>query len=246
MREDVAARRYGMVLDHNLFVEYWKFKRSEGYNKPLVNKILSYYHNEFITNVGQFEHNNIQIDNRLKADLAKNGLTTQNLEELAALTTYKIILTDEKTHFPYVNIDEGRFNPVISTFYEGDSERDAAKDYLRNLCKGAKNCILLYDGYINVAHDLDGLLNYILPNTQIQFIFPFNKIDETHRNRLKETHSRLSLKDLGSVPSHHDRYLIIDDTIEVVLTSGFEYLQNQKKEISLVIRPIKSMHGLKA
>lgn len=184
MREDVAARRYGMVLDHNLFVEYWKFKRTEGYNKSLVNKILSYYHNEFITNVGQFEHNNIQIDNRLKTNLAKNGLTTQNLEELAALTTYKIILTDEKTHFPYVNIDEGRFNPVISTFYEGDAERDAAKDYLRNLCKGAKKCILLYDGYINVAHDLDGLLNYILPNTQIQFIFSFNKIDETHRNKL--------------------------------------------------------------
>lgn len=31
-------------------------------------------------------------------------------------------------------------------------------------------------------------------------------------------------KDLGEVAKHHDRYLIINDTIKVVLTSGFEYL----------------------
>ena len=245
MREDVAARRYGMVLDHSLFVEYWKFRRGEGYNKPLVNKILTYYHNEFLTNVGQFEHNGVQIDNRLKNDLVKNGWKRQNLQELAALTTYKIILTDGQTSFPYVNINEGRFNPAMTTFYAGDVERQAALDYLKNLCQGAKKSILLYDGYINVAHGLDALLNYILPNSKIQFIFPFDKIDAAHRNALQQTHPRLSFKDLGAVQKHHDRYLIIDDSIEVVLTSGFEYLQNQKKEISLVIRPVKDLHGLR-
>lgn len=245
MREDVAARKYGMVLDHNLFVEYWKFRRGEGYNKPLVNKILTYYHNEFLTNVGQFEHNGVQIDPRLKNDLVKNGWKRQNLQELAAMTTYKIILTDEQTNFPYVNIDEGRFSQAMTTFYAGDDERQAAKDYLKNLCKGAKKSILLYDGYINEAHGLDALMNYILPDTKIQFIFPFNKITVEHRNALQATHPRLSFKDLGPVRKHHDRYLIIDDSIEVVLTSGFEYLQNQRKEISLVIRPVKDLHGLR-
>lgn len=244
MRENVAARKYGMVLDHSLFVEYWKFRRGEGYNKPLVDKILTYYHNEFLTNVGQFEHNGIHIDNRLKCDLMKNGWKRQNLSELAALTTYKIILTDGQTNFPYVNINEGRFNPAMTTFYAGDVERQAAMDYLKNLCQSAKKSILLYDGYINVAHGLGALLDYILPDSKIQFIFPFNKIDTAHRNALQKTHSKLFFKDIGPVPPHHDRYLIIDDSIEVVLTSGFEYLQNQKKEISLVIRPIKDMHGL--
>lgn len=245
MREDVAARKYGMVLDHNLFVEYWKFRRGEGYNRPLVNKILTYYHNEFLTNVGQFEHNGVQIDNRLKYDLLKNGWNRQNLSELAALTTYKIILTDGQTQFPYVNINEGRFTPSMTTFYAGDVERQVAMDYLKNLCQSAKKSILLYDGYINVAHNLDGLLKYILPNKKIQFIFSHDKIDATHRATLQRTHDKLMFKNIGGVPQHHDRYLIIDDTIEVVLTSGFEYLQNQKKEISLVIRPIKDMHGLK-
>lgn len=245
MREDVAARKYGMVLDHPLFKEYWKFRRGEGYNKSLVNKILTYYHNEFLTNVGQFEHNGIEIDKHLKSELVKNGWKQQNLKELAALTTYKIILTDGKTNFPYVNIDEGRFNPAMTTFYAGDDERQAARDYLKNLCKGAKKSILLYDGYINKAQGLDAILNYILPDSKIQFIFPFNKISVEHRNALQATHQRLSFKDLGPVHKHHDRYLIIDDSIEVVLTSGFEFLLNQKKEISLVIRPVKDLHGLR-
>ena len=245
MREEVVARKCGMVLDHRLFVEYDKFKKGESYNKPLVNKILSYYHNDFLTNVGQYDHNGIQITRSYRSALATSGLKNQSLVELAALTTYKIILTDEQTNYPFVNIDEGRFNPSISTFYEGDAERVAAKDYLRNLCQGARKSILLYDLYINSAHDLDGLLKYIIPNAQIQFIFSFDKIDEAHRVELQRTHPRLSFKDLGAVPRHHDRYLIIDDSIEVVLTSGFEYLQNQKKEISLVIRSINDMHGLK-
>ena len=92
MRDEVVARKYGMVLDHSLFVEYWKFRRGEGYNEPLVQKILTYFHNEFLTNVGQFEHNKVQIDRRFKYDLAKNGFISQSLQELAALTTYKIIL----------------------------------------------------------------------------------------------------------------------------------------------------------
>ena len=89
---------------------------------------------------------------------------------------------------------------------------------------GAKKSILLYDGYINVAHDFDGLLKHILSNSKIQFIFSFNKIDVTHRNESQRTHPNLMFKDLGEVAKQHDRYLIIDDTIEVFLTSCFEYL----------------------
>lgn len=176
--------------------------------------------------------------------LVKCGLKNQTLPELAALTTYKIILTEGRTNYPYVNLNEGRFCPAISSFYAGDEERQTALEYLKNLCSGAKKSILLYDKYINVAHNLDELLRDILPNTDIRFIFSFDKIDVNHRNELLKSHPKMSFKDIGNVPKHHDRYLIIDDTIEVVLTSGFEYLQNQRRELSLVIRTIKDLHGL--
>lgn len=245
MREDVAARKYGMVLDHNLFVEYCKYQRNEAHDRSLINKIMTYYHNGFLTNVGQYAHNGVQIERSLRSSLTRNGLTTQSLEELAVLTTYKIILTDKQTRFPFVNIDERRFTPAITTFYKGDEERAAAADYLKNLCKGAKKSILLYDKFIKSADNLADLLRYIIPNKQIQLIVPFNKVDDDCRKAMKVTHDKLSFVDLGAVPQHHDRYLIVDEGIEVVLTSGFEYLQNQRKEISLVIRPVKDLHGLK-
>ena len=242
MRQDVAASKYGMVLDHSLFVEYQLFIQGKNRRSPLLNKILSYYHNDFLSNVGQFDHNKIEINRNYRAWMAKNGFTNQTLEELAKLTTYKIILTEDKTNFPFVNIDEGKFCPALSNFYEGDAERDAAREYLKNLCMGAKRCILLYDRYINGVEKLDELLDYILPNSKIKFISGINEADKT---KLATTHDKLTFEGLGSVRQHHDRYLIIDDSIEVVLTSGFEYLKNKGKEISLVIRPIRSMHGLR-
>lgn len=245
MRGNVTVKQSGMVLDHSLFVEYCKYQRNEAHNRSLVNKIMSYYHNGFLTNVGQYAHNGIPIKRNTKSMLANNGLTTQSLEELATLTTYKIILTEGQTHFPFVNINEGRFNPAITTFYKGDEERTAAADYLKNLCKGARKSILLYDKFIKSAGNLADLLRYIIPNKQIQLIVPFNKVDDDCRKAIKETHDKLFFVDLGAVPQHHDRYLIVDESIEVVLTSGFEYLQNQRKEISLVIRPVKDLHGLR-
>ena len=245
MREDVAARKYGMVLDHSLFVEYCKYQRNEAHNRALVNKIMTFYHNGFLTNVGQYAHNGIQIGRNTKSSLVNNGLTTQSLEELAPLTTYKIILTENQTKFPYVNINERRFNPAITTFYKGDEERAASADYLKNLCKGAMKSILIYDKYIKSAGNLADLLRYIIPNKKIQLIVPFDKVDNNCRKAIKETHDKLSFVDLGAVPQHHDRYLIVDESIEVVLTSGFEYLQNQRKEISLVIRPVEDLHGLR-
>ena len=103
MREDAVARKYGMVLDHNLFVEYCKYQRNEAHDRSLINKIMTYYHNGFLTNVGQYAHNGVQIERSLRSSLTRNGLTTQSLEELAVLTTYKIILTDKQTRFPFVN-----------------------------------------------------------------------------------------------------------------------------------------------
>ena len=242
MRQDVAASKYGMVLDHSLFVEYQEFMQGKRPKSPLVNKILSYYHNDFLSNVGQYDHNNIKISRSFRASLAKNGLTTQRLEELAKLTTYKIILTEDKTNFPFVNIDEGKFSPALSNFYEGDAERDAAREYLKNLCMGAKRCILLYDRYINDVGKLDKLLDYILPNSKIKFISAINGADI---NKLSTTHDKLIFEGLGSVQPHHDRYLIIDDSIEVILTSGFNFLQNKEKELSLMVRPVKNLHGLR-
>lgn len=67
-----------------------------------MNKILSYYNNEFLTNVGQYEHNGIVIIRNYRSSLASSSLTNQTLAELAKLTIYKIVLTEGRTNFHYV------------------------------------------------------------------------------------------------------------------------------------------------
>lgn len=244
MSEEIISKKCGMVLDHSLFVEYAKYQRGERYNRPLVNKILSYYHNDFLTNVGQYKHNGVELPKNLMSGLVKCGLKNQTLPELAALTTYRIILTEGRTNYPYVNLNEGRFCPAISSFYAGDEERQTALDYLKNLCGGAKKSIFLYDKYIGGIENLDDILKYIIPDANLNIMFPFNWINENHRGELAKTHPNLNFIKINNVPLHHDRYLIIDDSIEVVLTSGFKFLLDKSKEISLIIRPIRSVHGL--
>jgi hypothetical protein len=38
--------------------------------------------------------------------------------------------------------------------------------------------------------------------------------------------------------SHHDRYLILDDKMEIILTSGFSYLSTVDKEFTYIVRPV--------
>ena len=44
----------------------------------------------------------------------------------------------------------------------------------------------------------------------------------------------------NNFPENHDRYLIIDDKVEIILTSGFYYLNELNKEISYIVRLIDS------
>ena len=36
--------------------------------------------------------------------------------------------------------------------------------------------------------------------------------------------------------NYHDRYLLIDDKIEIILTSGFDYLFDENKEFTYIVR----------
>jgi hypothetical protein len=36
--------------------------------------------------------------------------------------------------------------------------------------------------------------------------------------------------------NYHDRYLLIDNQIEIILTSGFDYLFDENKEFTYIVR----------
>ena len=96
MRQDVAASKYGMVLDHSLFVEYQEFMQGKRPKSPLVNKILSYYHNDFLSNVGQYDHNNIKISRSFRASLAKNVSVLDSIYRSFGILQFAKLLSNDE------------------------------------------------------------------------------------------------------------------------------------------------------
>ena len=39
---------------------------------------------------------------------------------------------------------------------------------------------------------------------------------------------------------YHDRYLVLDDKLEIILTSGFDYLVKTEKEFTYIVRPVST------
>ena len=42
-----------------------------------------------------------------------------------------------------------------------------------------------------------------------------------------------------SLLTHHDRYIVIDNKMEIILSSGFMYLELTGKELTYVVRPVQ-------
>ena len=43
-----------------------------------------------------------------------------------------------------------------------------------------------------------------------------------------------------TLPEYHDRYLVLDDKLEIILTSGFDYLVKTEKEFTYIVRPVST------
>lgn len=230
--------KYGFALSDELYKQYYLFKQHADYDKDIVSRLLSYYNEEYITNTAQLKRVGANVSNNLMIALRHNKLSNQSVEELAAKTLYKLILCTDQSGFPYVNINSDPIcNCVIGSFYR-DVPRQKAISHLNALCKGGKR-IYLYDQYLSNSKDV---LLQILPDKAIELVYATNR-PNPHLNAddiayLARHNAKWTFISNDTMLTHHDRYIVIDDKLEIVLTSGFEYLSNYRKEISYIVRPV--------
>lgn len=58
----------------------------------------------------------------------------------------------------------------------------------------------------------------------------------TAKKKIEQTFSKCTIKDDQVIPDdHHDRYIIIDNGMQILLSSGFEYLGQSSKDFTYVI-----------
>lgn len=98
----------GIVIDDDLFQEYHKFQKGAEFDKKKIRQLLHYYKRKIVSNIKQYEDNDVELPINLKVEMAHSGLKRQSLEDLAEnCTLYKIILSSTKDTFPsFFKIDD--------------------------------------------------------------------------------------------------------------------------------------------
>ena len=142
--------KYSFVLSDTLYKQYYLFKEHQDYDKDIILHLLKFRCGEFLTNTRQLDDIGIgdRVSKSLYDSLKYARLTKQTLEELARKTDYKLILCDDRTDYPYVNIMSDQISSHITGCFYRNVHRDKAIRHIRALCQDAKK-ICLYDQYLN-------------------------------------------------------------------------------------------------
>lgn len=240
-----------VVLDDNLYEMYHLFKNRDAQSlKDLkidkISKILHFSGNSVLTNIAQIDRLRLEIGDDLKSKLFHSKSKRHSLPELSKSTIYKIVLTDDdsKRKFPYVNIDGDQIEMVLGGFVMRNQSREKALDHLKSLCSNVRE-IIIYDRFFAADASREnqniGILKNILPESRNITIYYHKRgtesahISDEGVEKLKNERPHWTLQD-KLLEDNHDRYIIIDNQIEIILTSGFDYLSNTGKEISYIVR----------
>lgn len=224
---------YSFVLSDQLQEQYCNFKEGKVYDRSLIENLLHYYKPSILTNTSQLRRIGKSMSPQLETTLRKSGFTTQSLKDLAQNTVYKIILCTDEDKYPYVNINGDKIeNNLTACFFKRES-RLKAIEHITALCRKAKR-ICVCDKYSFQNNDNIELLKDILPLKDLTIVYDsqYMTIDLLQKHCEKWTFSDRTLSE------YHDRYLVIDDKLEIILTSGFDYLVNTEKEFTYIVRPV--------
>ncbi|WP_024593124.1 MULTISPECIES: hypothetical protein [unclassified Pseudoalteromonas] len=240
-----------LVLSDKLFSLYQSFysiiptrKQVLVYEK-LLNKVSFPIETNALQIINCKEKHNLpeHIYDDLIAPLLSAG-NYDSLEALSQSTYYKLILTtnDEHKAFPYFNINKDDIDKIYSISCEINGSRDYLIAYLKSLLSNAKK-VLIQDMYLSYHDCIAPNLFSLLPSSPLNIEFVQNYNDDGKTNSDIFSDRSLMHADWSVIRNNepkfqtcHDRYLIIDDKIEVMLSSGFYYLWNKNKEISCTIK----------
>ncbi len=125
--------KFSVALCDDLQREYCRYKNGEdGINRNIINRILRYGAATSITNEAQLARIGYAPDSNLRMQLRKNSLKDQSVEELAGKTIYKIVLSDSRDDFPYVNVmdDAEPVKPMTGgCFFQRYAAREGEEAY---------------------------------------------------------------------------------------------------------------------
>lgn len=227
---------YSLVLSDELLALYFDFKQGNVKDTKLVERFLSYYHAPHLTNVAQLqriEHKNPQL---LQTLAKQRVISSLSLEDLAKQTRYKIILNTKKSDFPYVHILKDSIEKNFSLTFRVGENRDKAIQLITALCANAK-FILIFDSYFcDNWQDTQNFFKQIIPKKNLTLLHEDHLSSKV--SEIKKIYAGWKIKpdNRHMFTKSHDRYLLIDNQIEIILSSGFQYLFATDKDLTCLVR----------
>lgn len=246
-----------IVLSDGLLKLYLEFKKGNSLNpqeKKKLEQLLSHY-KPHQTNKDQYDRINEPMDSAMIAQLQASGFNGLNERDLAKKTKLKLILTDAKSvyAYPYVNIDGSDSLKMCFTGTFKQKPRSKCVAHLAALCENARD-ITIYDKYLcdprNVQSGLlDSVFSLFANNTNVEVLLSptfFSAQYAAAKNwwtQHKGNYSGITavFNQVSSTANFHDRYMKISSSagnIEVLLSSGFDYLFQNAKDFTYVVNVI--------
>lgn len=229
---------FSMCCEDDLLQEFIKFKHGESVNNDTIEKFLHYYKPKILPTSKQIDI----LGDDLKSKLVSSGHIYDDLSKALSKTIYKICLSNTKNDFPYVNINGDEIeNNLTGTFKS--SSRDKAIAHIKALLENA-NYIVIYDKFISSNFiSFENFIRQCIPKKQLTLeCFGLNQYQKT---TIKQIHNSYTIKDYSAnnispyQNGFHDRYILIDQKVEIILTSGIDYLINNENDFTYIIRKLK-------
>lgn len=234
---------YTLAMDDQMLKVFHDFKRGAlgEASTATIQNLLRLYHPPHITSAAQLKRVGIE-DPSVLQQLANMGFTNQAPEELVGKTRYKILLSAEQSDYPNVRVQGDHVSSQFVMSFKAGENRAKAHDWLSALLDHASS-VTIVDRYL--CHEQTGALKpngkkffELLPRRQLS-VFVSRAQQKTISDIKKTCHDWTVKKDTTTAYKNvHDRYLRIDGKMEVVITSGIDYLFDTDKECTLLVRKI--------
>lgn len=249
-----------VVLSDSLLKLYLNFKKGgtlSGKDKKRLEQLFAFY-KPHLTNKAQYDRINECADQALIAQSASAGIEGLSVTQLVKKSNLKVILTDDKNQYayPYVNIDGN--DPIGMNFTGTFKQRPRSKciEHLKALCEDAVK-VVVYDKYLCDPQKVRlGSIAQLLSlfckckTIQVEVLIPMGPLYASQHaaatawwqnNSSSFSHVKASFPQIGKTNSFHDRYMRIiysRRSVEILLSSGFDYLFQNAKDFTYIVTPV--------
>lgn len=238
-----------LVLENELLLEFENFKRGEKHDKKTIQQLLHYYKAQHIFNKEQkdfLSKNKIELEEDELDIWIESGWFDLSFEELVKYTKFKIILSKNKSKFPFVNIFKDKLENNFTATFIKNEERLKAKEHFKALFNEAQS-LFIYDKYLlDNQNSFKKFAEECFPKRALNIFYPaslpFKQELRTHLKAMcKDWQVKQNQDETinNNYTNLHDRYIIIDKKIQVILTSGIDYLMDTSKDFTYIVREIK-------